>query len=130
MERPTASEKYLTLAGFLIIFIGSTLNGMAILANNGKMPVLVSKEFFGENMAEDVKIELESSRWHQPLTSESRMVILADRFYVLKNRAATDISIFSIGDVFVLSGLAINLTALAVIFYNSSIKTRSPKARH
>lgn len=66
-----------------VVLVGAMLNGLAIFANGGRMPVLGRTEIY---------------RWWQPLTSESRLVSLCDIYFKC-----------SVGDMVILAGALMGL---------------------
>jgi len=67
-----------------VILLGGTMNFIALTANNGRMPVLG---------------KIETARWWQPLTEESRVKFLCDVLWAT----------CSIGDMVILTGILIGL---------------------
>ena len=76
--------------GFSLVAIGGLFNGLAVSANGGKMPVLVTDEAVGD--------AVENSPIHCRIDENTRLIFLADRF---------DVGpwIISLGDILAATGL-------------------------
>jgi len=98
--------KYMPFLGISGVLLGNLANVLVMRANNYRMPFKIPKDN-NKEMLETAK----RSKWYTPLSSESKMVYLCDRFEGRRG-------IKSLGDILIDYGSIACIVSVIAIFLN------------
>lgn len=102
--------KYLPFVGTISLLLGIVANALAMRINKYQMPTKIPRE----NAQEELRW-IKRSKWYTPLSRESRLVFLCDRYKVKKKGGYVTASI---GDFLQLYGLRIWVIGIVAIYLN------------
>ena len=121
---------YIIFTLLTLSFAGKASNLVVCKVNDGKMPVLVERRFFKNDMEfNEFRLMIVNSLNHKILTKETQLNFFDDRFYWrMPNKNNVYINAFSIGDmVFLASQLMIFITILGMLLVSMFQKNSAPE---
>ena len=125
-KKRSAFLEVLMFVGTILVYGGLGLNGLVFWANDGRMPTIVSEEIYGKEISKYINTALETERRHQPMTDDTKLNFLADRFSFSTDKFSKRVDIYSLGDILIYIGGFIVLTVIPVVFiYNFKTGTRT-----